>query len=287
MITIENEELAVDIIDPVAERNLLGSRYCTGGYIFQVRDRRRGELFCGPNFPDGEFNPFDGQGAPEVFLMALGEECAQVGSDVFVPGVGMVRRTSAIHPFHSRDNPHVSKFSDWEIDRRIATVEMRTRHDADTGDIEIARTVLLSARTVVSKTELWNAGNSPITFRWFPHPFFPIPADRIACSFGFPFSIPQNAGYVLTSSGCVELSSGYDWARGLYLPLLLEHPVLFEARQFHPLVHSVSMRCDYLSAFVPLWANHRTLSFEPYLEKQAGACERLSWRVEYSFGRYR
>ncbi len=38
MITLANDSLEVQFLDPVADRARFGVRYCTGGYIFQVRD---------------------------------------------------------------------------------------------------------------------------------------------------------------------------------------------------------------------------------------------------------
>ncbi|HAR30115.1 MAG TPA: hypothetical protein DCR65_01245, partial [Gammaproteobacteria bacterium] len=66
MLELSNHELRVDILDPVADQSRFGVRYCTGGYIYQVSDRRHGPLLSGPTFPDS-FNWFDGQGIPDAF----------------------------------------------------------------------------------------------------------------------------------------------------------------------------------------------------------------------------
>jgi hypothetical protein len=283
MFKIETPQLSLDILDPAADRQLLGSRYCAGGFIFQVRDPEKGELLAGPTYPDGCYNVFDGQGAPEVFLTALNEDMAKAGEDVVVLGVGIVTRTSPITPFHVRDNPKVKKFAQWDVEQTADEITMRTRQVFDKWDISIVRSVSLKARTVVSKTELSNSGEAACPLRWFPHPFFPFPKDRVACRFGFPISVPENAGYFLNSSGFLELKPGYDWKKGLYQPLVIEKPAPFSAEQFHPLVGKVSVVCDYVPSFLPVWANDRTFSFEPYLEKQVKSGEELSWRIEYSF----
>lgn len=283
MIELENSDLTVEIIDPCVDRLLLGSRYCAGGYIFQISDNRKGCLLSGPTFGSGSYNAFDGQGAPEVFLTALNEDGAKVGDDVVVLGVGVVTRTSPIAPFHVRDNPAVKEFTSWDVDKAAGETVMRTRHIFDKWDISIARSVVLRGRCVVSTTMLSNSGEAACPLRWFPHPFFPPPLDRIACRFGFPVSIPDNPGYLLNSQGLLELKQEYDWKKGLYQPLVIENSVPFSAEQRHPAVGRVSVECDYVPTFLPVWANQRTFSFEPYLEKQVLVGEKFSWKIEYVF----
>ncbi|HMD67958.1 MAG TPA: hypothetical protein VKF42_03700 [Chitinivibrionales bacterium] len=283
MIKLENSDLTVEIIDPAGDRHLLGSRYCTGGYIFQISDNRKGNLLSGPTFGSGSYCAFDGQGAPEVFLTALNEDKAKVGEAVVVLGVGVVTRTSPVVPFHARDNPVVEEFAPWDVDRRAGKIVMRTRQVFDKWDISIVRTVVLRGRTVVSATMLSNSGKAAFPLRWFPHPFFPLSGDRAACRFDFPVFIPDNQGYFLNSQGVVELKQEYDWAKGLYQPLVVENPVPFSAEQLHPLVGRVSVLCDYVPSFLPVWANDRTFSFEPYLEKLVNSGQEISWRVEYTF----
>ena len=66
MYTIQNQNLAITLLDPVADQERFGTRYCTGGYIFQVDDGKVGPLLSGPTYPDS-FNVFDGQGIPDAF----------------------------------------------------------------------------------------------------------------------------------------------------------------------------------------------------------------------------
>jgi hypothetical protein len=283
MFKLENSQLSVNILDPVADKHLLGSRYCAGGYIFQVKDRTKGDLLAGPTFPDNGYNTFDGQGAPEVFLTALNEDEAKVGEDVVVLGVGVVTRTSPITPFHVRDNPTVKEFAKWDVERAAGKITMRTLQVFDKWDISLVRSVSLNGRTIVSKTVLLNSGEAACSLRWFPHPFFPFPKDRVACRFGFPISVPDNAGYFLNSGGFLELKPEYDWKKGLYQPLIVERPALFSAEQRHPLINKITVSCDYVPSFLPVWANDRTFSFEPYLEKHVKSGEKISWKIEYSF----
>ena len=69
MYSLKNESLEVSILDPLADQQRFGTRYCTGGYIFQVVDPKLGDLLSGPTYPDS-FNVFDGQGIPDAFNLS-------------------------------------------------------------------------------------------------------------------------------------------------------------------------------------------------------------------------
>ena len=97
MFTLDGENLKLWLLDPVADADKLGSRYCSGGYVWQLADARHGELLSGPCFPSPSPPPFDGQGLPEVFEIALGQDTATLGQDVWVIGVGRVRADKQRH----------------------------------------------------------------------------------------------------------------------------------------------------------------------------------------------
>jgi hypothetical protein len=278
MYKLKNGAISLEIIDPKKDSHLLGSRYCCGGYIFQIEDAAKGCVLSGPTFGSGSFNTFDGQGAPEVFLNALCEEKANLGDLVLVPGVGTVIRTSDIMPFHARNNPNVKEFAAWDVAWRPQEFEARTRQVFDGYDVDIVRRVSLEERRVISATTFSNH-EKPINLRWFPHPFFP-PA---ACLFVNLVAVPDNPGYFINEQGWVEQKPDYDWSKGLYQPLTIIDNTPFHAVVKHPAIGNVDVSCDYAPSFLPVWANSRTLSFEPYLEKTVAAGESASWKTEYSF----
>ena len=109
MYTLKNTQLTVSILDPIADLPRLGSRYCSGGYIYQVTDSEKGELLAGPHYPDPNPVPFDGQGAPDMFFTPLSSGEVPLGGEAGCIGVGKVRRTNADHPFDVRFNPEVSE----------------------------------------------------------------------------------------------------------------------------------------------------------------------------------
>jgi len=47
------------LADPVAALNHMGTRYCTGGYIYQIEDATHGPLLSGPDYP-GPFSVYNG-----------------------------------------------------------------------------------------------------------------------------------------------------------------------------------------------------------------------------------
>ena len=104
MLVLENATLKVALLDPAADQELLSTRYCCGGYIFQVDDKAAGPLLAIPNqlsdeeasaysggkvWEDG-YNVQDGQGIPDCFS-GHGRVSPETngGGSMLVLGVGM------------------------------------------------------------------------------------------------------------------------------------------------------------------------------------------------------
>jgi hypothetical protein len=283
MITLKNNELTVSILDPAADAARLGSRYCTGGYIWQVSDARAGELLAGPEYPR-EPNTFDGQGAPDMFHRALGAEEAPVGGEVGCIGVGRVRRTSPIEPFDVRHNPEVIEFVRWEVTAEREQTRMTTAHAFRDWAYRLERVVSLRGRAVHSHTAIRSQGQAPLPVRWFAHPFFPIPGDNVLCRFSIPVSFPENPGYALNEEDFVIRKPDHDWRRGWYQALTYE-PAGESLRvdERHPKTGQVSALTDFMPTFLPIWGNQATFSFEPYFERVLAPGEEAAWSIEYRF----
>lgn len=283
MYTLSNTEISVAILDPIANMSRLGSRYCTGGYIWQVSDNRLGDLLSGPLYPE-EPNTFDGQGMPDMFQLALGGADAPVGGEVSCIGVGRVRRTSPNEPFDVRLNPDVIEFVRWEVEEADDTLIMTTSDTFRDWAYALERNVVLEGRTVHSTTILRNQGEGTLPLRWFAHPFFPLTADQVLCRFSMPVSMAENPGYFLDPQAYVVRKADHDWQRGWYQPIDFEKTSDgISVEQKHPLVGQVLVKTDFTPTFLPIWGNAHTFSFEPYNEGELAPGESATWQISYTF----
>jgi hypothetical protein len=277
----------VEVLDPVADVARLGSRYCTGGYIWQVSDAEKGRLLTGPEWPR-EPNTFDGQGMPDMFFRALGAEDAPVGGEVGCIGVGRVRRSSPVEPFYVFHNREVIEFVRWEVDDQAGSAEpavhMRTEHTFRDWAYTLERSVTLRGRAVHSRTAIRSLGAAVLPVVWFAHPFFPIPADDMLCRFSTAVSMPENPGFFLDESGVVQRKGEHDWHAGWYQAL--EYAKTGEALEVverHDLTGQVGVTTDFMPSFLPIWGNDKTFSFEPYFTREFARGEGAAWSIAYSF----
>ncbi len=283
MFTLQNQNLRVLLLDPVLDRQRLGSRYCTGGYIWQITDLHSGDLLSGPLFPDSNPTQFDGQGAPEVFETALGQDTVSFNEEVTVIGVGKVVRSSPVQPFHVRDNPIVSEFCTWEIVHNESSISMYTVQHHKSTSLKLTRTVSLKDRTVTSKSSLINIGKDPIPLRWFAHPFFPLTMDLVCCKFSIPVVVPDNPGFFINGDGYLAMQRDYPWKKGLYCPLQLDGEENLLIKQAHPLLSEFEVQLFFPLARMPVWANANTFSFEPYLDTNLASGFQKDWHIEFRF----
>jgi hypothetical protein len=282
MYTLKNTQISVEILDPITNASRLGSRYCTGGYIWQVVDARQGDLLSGPLYPE-EPNTFDGQGMPDMFHQPLGAEDVPVGGEVHCIGVGQVRRTSPVEPFEVRHNPEVIEFLRWNVEEADDTIIMTTAGTFREWAYDLERSVVLDGRTVHSTTIVRNQGTA-LPIRWFAHPFFPLTEDNVLCRFSMPVSMPENPGYYLNPQAYVVRKADHDWNRGWYQPVDYERSgSAISVVQKHPKIGEVLTETDFMPSFLPIWGNARTFSFEPYTERVLQTGESTTWKISYTF----
>ncbi len=286
MYQIENSEIRISILDPLEDRARLGSRYCTGGYIWQATDSIKGELFSGPKFPDANPSAFDGQGCPEVFEIALGQQSALVGEDVYVIGVGRVLRESPVKPFHVRNNFTVKEFATWDVDLKSASCTMSSRQSFKHWDLLLTKTISLQGRTLVSKTAVANLGKTELPLRWFAHPFFPhagFECAKFSVECDLIRYLPDIGAYRFNSLGYLERIPEYPWKSGGFQLLNLPFGFPMSFHQRHPLLGEMAVACQFPVAWLPVWANDRTISLEPYYQTLLQVGAQTEWSIEYAF----
>lgn len=285
MYTLRNDQLSVSILDPAADQKRLGSRYCTGGYIYQVSDPLRGELLSGPHYPDPEPNVFDGQGAPDMFFTPLLPGEVPLGGEVGCIGVGRVRRTSPREPFDVRFNPEVVEFLPWQVDLEGGELTMKTEQTFHDWAYTLSRQVSLRGRTVLSRTALASHGKAALPVKWFAHPFFPLTPDNVLCRFSIPLEMPETPGYFFNADGFVCRRPEFDWTKGgCYLPFAVKAagPGI-QVIEKHPLAGEVKAETDFMPGFLPVWGNDKTFSFEPYFIRDLAQGEAAVWSIAYTF----
>jgi hypothetical protein len=284
MFVLENDELSVAVLDPQADLDRCGSRYCVGGYLYQITDARHGPLLTGPQYPNPRPNVFHGQGAPDAFFTALGADTAQVGDEVGVIGVGRVRRTSPIEPFYVRHNPEVIEFTPWQVTQDAAAITMQTDQHFQRWQCRITRAITLHGRTLVSRTTVENSG-AALPVRWFAHPFFPLTPDRVYCRFSTPITLPETPGYYLNDAGFLCQRENFVWREeGCFVaPEYPKSDASMTILQRHPAVGQVLTSTDFMPDWCPVWSNDVTFSFEPYYIRELGTGESAVWTISYAF----
>ncbi len=282
MLSLANDLLDVSVLDPVADQARLGSRYVTGGYIYQVNDRKLGPLVSGPGYPsEGSPPVFDGQGLPEAFFSPLGADpaTAAAGTQMMVIGAGLI--ASPAGPL--RDFP-VLEFCRWEIGQAPGALTMRTAQSFQGWALELTRALALENRTLGSATQIVNKGEKEIPIRWFPHPFYPWYDSGECCKFNFPVSFPDNPGYTLRENGFVQMKLDHPWdRRGHFQMLEFQRAEKLVVLQKHPKLGLVAATCSFTPAYMPIWGNCNTFSFEPFHQLTLGPGQEARWSIVYDF----
>jgi hypothetical protein len=271
MYHLSNQNLEVTILDPVVDRERLGVRYCTGGYIFQVTDARFGPLLSGPTYPES-FNWFDGQGIPDAFNLGPLLDPDGVDSLALVLGVGIC----------DLDAREVDTFCEWEVGQETNAISFRTQHSFHSYTVALERTVTLTGRTIRSRTRVHNRGAAPFPMCWFPHPFYPQPDGDDLIKLNLPVAAIDHEAYSLGDNGYIA-RAGWPWSRGYYLPLDHTQDSPLVVLQRHPVLGLAAAICSYAPTYFPIWGNPNTFSWEPFLERTIGMGQSLTWWIDYEF----
>jgi hypothetical protein len=281
MIELANSELRVDLLDPEADRERLGPRFCAGGFIWQVWDEHGAPLLSGPEWPNPAPSPFNGQGLPESFrhrtldgrpLTWRGESGVALGAGELrlVPD-GQVQLASPCH---------------WEIIRERNYAEFTTNHAAAGFQYSVVRRIELEGRTIRSRSQLANlSATEPLELEWFAHPFFPLVDGVARAEIAPAASLPTNPGFTLRNSVLTQnrrftsLTDGH-MDRGLRLP----PDRVLHATLVHPSLTQLTFETSFAPSACVIWGNDRTFSFEPYLALNLAPGAIQEWSLTYRFG---
>lgn len=281
MFTLQNEDLRVDVLDPVNDAARLGPRFCWGGYIWQVHDAKVGPLLSGPQWPAADPSPFNGQGLPESFRHQTldGRPLTWLGQHGVALGAGELRRDA-------NQQVKVTRPCDWTVTTKHAQIEFTTRHEAAGFHYALNRRVALNRREVQSLTRLTNMSErEPLVLEWFAHPFFPLVDGLIRAEISVDANLPDNPGFslgrgVLTQKRRFTGPDDGHMDRGLRLP---PHEPL-SAAIAHPAVGSVRFETSFAPDACVIWGNDRTFSVEPYLTLTLAPGAAREWHLLYRFG---
>ena len=286
MLHLTNDELEVDLLDPAspADQARQGTRFCWGGYVWQVHDRVEGPLLTGPEWPKPDPDPYHGQGMPESFRhgeLPENEELARSADSGFILGVG--ETAGGATGRHAFTHP-----CEWALTRSAQSLEFCTQQSAAGVAVMLTRAVHLSDRTVVSASSLTNTGDRPLKLTWFAHPFFALMDGKLTCDLPAGYGIPENAGFTIDERGRLSFKRPFVCAGDNAFQLLqVPSGVALRAIVSHPRLMQVKMEIDFTPDRCPVWGNHRTWSIEPYIIAQIDPGEQRRWSLRYEFGALR
>ena len=278
MYTLQNDQLTVTILDPIADQDRLGARYCSGGYIYQVTDHVHGPLVSGPGYPTEEPPPvFDGQGLPEAFFAPRTTAPSEGSQEetILVLGVGRI----------SASTRELEEYCTWEVTKTADMIRMVSlQTSGGRGRVQLSREVSLHHRTIHSATRLTNMMGQELSFRWFAHPFYPLMETGECCKFSIPVTISDNPGYLLRDDGFVVRNLDHAWDRvGHFLMQDFEPGQKLFVLLRHPILGLVSAACGFAPSFMPIWGNCNTFSFEPFIERTLSMGRTARWSMTYDF----
>lgn len=271
MYTLQNDTLEVSILNPILNQDRFGTRYCTGGYIFQITDAQHGPLLTGPTYPD-TFDAFNGQGIPDAFNRSPLRELDDPPETALIIGIGMCNLA---------DNT-VTEFCHWDIQHSETEITLSTKQTHQKFSLELTRTVALNGRTIRSYSHLKNTGRPFIPISWFPHPFFPHPKTDELCRLNIDVDFPENPGYEWAGSGFINRKD-WPWEKGYFQALNHNAKTNVVVFQKHPALGLIAATTSYVPSLFPIWGNPITFSWEPYYEHTIAPGQETSWWIDYEF----
>jgi hypothetical protein len=282
MITLGNNELDIDIIDPrnAAERPRLGCRFAHGGLVWQVRDREAGALLSGPEWPEHNPSPFNAQGLAESFRHRTRDLKPCTWRDGVGVAIGCGRIAKA-----SGGGVVMTGACRWEIETRGDAVFFSTGDVFAGFDYALVRVVRLSGRVLTLESRLTNRGAAALVLEWFAHPFFEYTDGGMCACLPREVGMAENPGFVM-SDGMLRLkrrfcgvSDGHmevvPWPGGVKCVFTVDHPRLSGIK--NELMGVEPFECV-------IWGNGNTFSIEPYVRLELAPGQTRIFSMRHAFG---
>jgi len=283
MLTLSFNSLAVEILNPAdaRDRARLGTRYCWGGYIWQVHDQHAGPLLTGPEWPNPTPTPFNGQGLPESFRHTeFGTERPLMLED----GRGFILGVGEVAPGPD-EKPVVTKPAHWSVTRTAAAIDFYTVQTGGPYGCRLSRRVGLEGRALTSFTKIVNTGTKPLPVHWFAHPFFALTEGDIKCGLPRSWDIEENPGFGFDTERRLTLKRHFkNQDDGHFQQLKVGKGTPLRAALSHPRLSKVFLSTDFTPDLCPVWGNSNTWSIEPYLTMDLAPGASRSWTLTYEFG---
>jgi len=278
MLELQNHSLRLEILDPVEDRARLGTRYCWGGYIWQIHDSLHGALLSGPEYPAEPEDVFNGQGIPEVLrsnvLLSGVPLTIDPGEGGLIIGIGRVD-----------GEREITRPCRWSIEQSKPSIAFGTTDESRGWGYELTRHLELKGRRLVSRTTINNTGSRTLPVHWFAHPFFPLTDGTLVCQLHFPATLPENPGYTL-EDGFIRFRKPFlTFEENVFAMLEIEPDRAFDATVSHPALEAIRITGDFSPSDVPIWANGNTFSIEPYIFRSLEPGEETDWSLTYEFRR--
>lgn len=281
MLLLENSLLRVAVLDPTDPTDVArqGTRYCHGGYVWQVFDGANLPLLSGPEYPRPEPSVFNGQGLPESFRHRKrnGTPLTWAGDTGLGIGIGTL-----VAPVV--DAVEIQNLCAWSVVRSPDQLGFQTRQTVAGFACELTRLVKLLDRTIGSYSQLTNVGDRPLELQWFAHPFWPLTQGRARITLPAGTTLPENPGFAVATDGTLSFVrpfTGKDDTQFSLLALPPNQPLSLTLD--HPHLARVSFETSFVPDECPVWANAHTISVEPYLNLCLAPGETRRWHVKHTF----
>lgn len=278
MLQLRNSSLTVDLLDPVADAARQGSRYCWGGYIWQVHDLKLGPLLSGPEFPKPDPSTANGQGLPEAFrhrtrdgmpLTWSGNHGIGIGAGALTVGeIGAVLLTEPCR---------------WTVTPFTDHIVFQTRQAAAGFSYELSRKIELLDRSITSFTQLTNVGDAPLAFQWFAHPFWALTGGLARIDLPAGTTVPENPGFAIAGDRLTFKHPFVSKDDNVFVLLALPRGRELTVSLDHPKLARVTFTTDFAPDECLIWANAQTVSVEPYLIVRLAPGETRHWQVRHGF----